>query len=52
MEGVLLLATLGQRWKLRLALGHRVETKARITLRPKYGMQMIVERSRKTALFH
>ncbi|MGD1096290.1 MAG: cytochrome P450 [Bryobacteraceae bacterium] len=52
MEGVLLLATLGQRWKLRLALGHRVETKALITLRPKYGMQMIVERSRKTALFH
>lgn len=40
MEGVLLLATLGQRWRLRLAPGHRVETKALITLRAKYGMQM------------
>jgi cytochrome P450 len=44
MEGVLLLATLGQRWRLRLAPGHRVETKALLTLRPKYGMQMIAER--------
>ena len=44
MEGILLLATLGQRWKLRLAPGHRVETKAVLTLRPKYGMQMIAER--------
>lgn len=43
MEGVLLLATLAQRWRLRLAPGHRVETKAVITLRPKYGMQMTVE---------
>ena len=43
MEGVLLLATLGQRWKLRLEPGHPVETKALITLRPKYGMRMTVE---------
>jgi cytochrome P450 len=43
MEGVLLLATLGARWKLRLVPGHRVETRALITLRAKYGMEMVVE---------
>jgi cytochrome P450 len=43
MEGVLLLATLAQRWRLRLEPGHRVETHARITLRPKYGMRMLAE---------
>jgi cytochrome P450 len=42
MEGVLLLATLAQRWRLSLVEGHRVETKAMITLRPKYGMQMVI----------
>ena len=44
MEGILLLATFGQRWKLRLAPGHPVEPKPLITLRPKYGMKMIVEK--------
>jgi cytochrome P450 len=43
MEGVLALATLAQRWRLRLEPGHRVETKALITLRPRYGMRMTVE---------
>jgi cytochrome P450 len=43
MEGVLLLATIAQRWRLRLVPGHRVETKALITLRTKYGMQMTAE---------
>lgn len=43
MEGVLLLATLGQRWRLRLFPGHRVEPQALITLRPRYGMRMIAE---------
>ena len=43
MEGVLLLATLGAKWKLRLVPGHRVETRALITLRAKYGMEMVVE---------
>ena len=41
MEGTLLLAVIGQRWRLRLEPGHRVETHARITLRPKFGMRMI-----------
>jgi cytochrome P450 len=40
MEGVLLLATLAQRWQLKLKPGHRVETRALITLRPRYGMEM------------
>jgi len=44
MEGVLILAALGQRWRLRLEPGHRVETQARITLRPKHGMRMIAEK--------
>jgi cytochrome P450 len=44
MEGVLLLATLAQRWKLRLVPGHPVEPEPLITLRPKYGMKMVVAR--------
>ena len=43
MEGVLLLATLGAQWKLNLVPGHRVETRALITLRARYGMEMAVE---------
>lgn len=43
MEGVLMLATLAQKWKLTLVTGHRVEPQPLITLRPKYGMRMRVE---------
>ena len=43
MEGVLLLATLGQKWKLRLVSDHPVEPEPLITLRPKYGMRMSLE---------
>jgi len=43
MEGVLLLATLGQKWKLRLVPNHRVEPEPLITLRPKHGMCMQLE---------
>ena len=43
MEGVLLLATIGQKWKLSLVPGHVVEPEPLITLRPKYGMRMLVE---------
>lgn len=42
MEGVLLLATLGQRWKLRLKPGHPVDYRALLTLRPRHGMRMSV----------
>jgi cytochrome P450 len=44
MEGTLLLATLAQEWQLRLVPEHPVETKALITLRPKYGMRMTLTR--------
>lgn len=43
MEGVLLLATLAQKWRLKLVPGHRVEPEPLITLRPKYGMRMQLE---------
>jgi len=43
MEGVLILATLAQKWKLKLVPGHRVEPQPLITLRPKYGMMMQLE---------
>jgi len=43
MEGVLLIATIAQQWQMRLAPGHRVETRPMITLRPRYGMRMVVE---------
>jgi cytochrome P450 len=45
-EGVLLLATIAQKWRLRLVPGHRVEPEPLITLRPRYGMKMIVEARR------
>jgi cytochrome P450 len=44
MEGVLLLATLGQRWRLRLDPTQVVATRPIVTLRPKYGMRMRVEK--------
>ncbi|MEW6131520.1 MAG: cytochrome P450 [Acidobacteriota bacterium] len=43
-EGVLLLATIGQLWRMRMMPGHRVEPKPIVTLRPKYGMKMTVEK--------
>ena len=43
MEGVLLLASIGQKWKLKLVPGHTVEPEPLITLRPKYGMRMTIE---------
>ncbi len=41
MEGVLILATLAQKWKLSLAPGHPVELDPLFTLRPKHGMKMV-----------
>ena len=43
MEGVLMIAAITQKWKLRLAEDQRVEPLPMITLRTKYGMRMIVE---------
>ncbi len=44
MEGILLLATIAQEWQMRLAPGHQVAMLPRITLRPRYGMRMILAR--------
>jgi cytochrome P450 len=44
MEGSLLLATLARRWKTTLASRYPVERSARLTLRPKKGMLMHLER--------
>jgi cytochrome P450 len=44
MEGVLLIAAIAQKWKMRLEPGHPVEVQPLITLRPKHGMRMILER--------
>lgn len=43
MEGILLLATIGRRWKMRLVPGQRVEPHPRITLRPKNGVWVTLE---------
>jgi cytochrome P450 len=40
-EATILLATLAQRFRLRLVPGHRVEPQGLITLRARHGMQMI-----------
>ncbi len=44
MEEMLLLAALGQQWKMRLAPGQIIATQPIITLRPKFGMKMVLER--------
>lgn len=44
MEGILVLATIAQRWRLKLVPGQRIEVQPKITLRPKYGIRMIAER--------
>jgi cytochrome P450 len=44
LEAVLVLATIARRWKLRLVPDHPVELQPVVTLRPKHGMVMTVER--------
>jgi len=44
MEGVLVIATLAQRWRLRLAPGQRVAPQTGVTLRPRRGILMTPER--------
>ncbi|MGH9663149.1 MAG: cytochrome P450 [Bryobacteraceae bacterium] len=43
MEGVLLLATIAQKWRLRLLPGHPVAYRAMLTLRAREGMKMVAE---------
>lgn len=44
MEGILLIATLARRWRMRHVPEHKVELQPLITLRPKHGMMMTVEK--------
>jgi cytochrome P450 len=44
MEGILVLATIVRQWKMHLVRGQRVKLDPAITLRPKYGMKMKLER--------
>ncbi len=44
MEGVLLLAILGRNWNLSLAPEQKIGLQAMITLRPKFGMKMKIEK--------
>jgi len=41
-EAILLLATIAQRFRLRVAAGHRVEPQGLITLRARHGMKMVL----------
>ena len=43
-EGMLILATIAQRYRLRLKPGHPVEPQGLITIRPRFGLPMILER--------
>ena len=44
MEGVLVLAAIARRWRLRLAPGQEIVPAPSITLRPRDGIRMILER--------
>lgn len=44
MEGVILIATIASMWKMRLVPHQKIVPQALITIRPKNGMNMIVER--------
>lgn len=44
MEGILLIATLASKWRMRLVPNHPVDVRPVITLRPKHGMRMTLNR--------
>jgi cytochrome P450 len=43
MEGILVLATLARKWRLKLTPGHQVVPDPLVTLRPKHGVQVTAE---------
>jgi cytochrome P450 len=47
MEAVLTLVTVAQRFRLRLVEGHQIEPWPVFTLRPKYGVMMVIEKREK-----
>jgi len=44
MEGILILAALAQHWRMRVVPGYRADLWPVITLRPRHGMPMLLER--------
>ncbi|MCI0528280.1 MAG: cytochrome P450, partial [Nitrospira sp.] len=44
MEGTLIIATLARKWRMRFVPGHPIELLPAYTLRPKYGIHMVLER--------
>lgn len=44
MEAILVLVTVARRWRLRLAPGHPIGLRPAVTLRPRNGMRMVLER--------
>lgn len=46
MEAQLIMATIAQRYQLRLAPGHRVEPRVLLTMRPRYGLPMTLHLQR------
>lgn len=48
MEGVLVMATLAQKWRMRMVPNHPIALEPIVTLRPKHGMKMTVEQRPKT----
>ena len=44
MEGVIVLATIISKWKMRLVPKQTIVPEALITIRPKYGVRMIIEK--------
>jgi cytochrome P450 len=47
MEGVLIIATIAQKWTMRLLPSQRIKLDPAITLRPKYGMKMkLIQRTK------
>ena len=45
-EAILILAMIAQRYRLRLKPDHPIEPQGLITLRPRYGMPVTLERRR------
>jgi cytochrome P450 len=44
MEGIMLIAAIASKWKMRLVPGQSIVAKPLITIRPKHGMKMIMDR--------
>jgi len=44
LEGILIISSIAQKWRLRLEPGHPIELQPMLSLRPKYGMRMLLER--------